>query len=116
MSCKRAQGEGGGQGEKPQRKGGHSSQEGGGQKETVFQSQARRRLPERRPADRGLPQVFSLNLESDPLGEMSVSGGGAEGVAGIQGKPQAREEGRLLQPGRRTGRRGGEAFTARRRT
>lgn len=43
--------------------------------------------------------MFSLNLESDPLGEMSVSGGGAEGVAGIQGKPQAREEGRLLQPG-----------------
>lgn len=84
-----------------------------GKEDTVARREGDRRRPSSRAKrggvfqnagqlTRGLPQVFSLNLESDPLGEMSVLGGGAEGVAGIQGKPQAREEGRLLQPGRRT--------------
>lgn len=97
MSCKRAQGEGGGQGEEDtvaRREGDRRRPSSRANRRGVFQNAGQ--------LTRGLPQVFSLNLESDPLGEMSVSGGGAEGVAGIQGKPQAREEGRLLQPGRRT--------------
>lgn len=50
----------------------------------------------------GLPGVFNLNLKSDSLGEISALRGGVEGVAEIPDKPQAREEGRLLQPRRRT--------------